>query len=79
MFLLVNAQGASYCGEFWTGGGTREPGDLNFYPYGKGKGRDIEKMKLSELKNGRLAMIAMAAFFAEHQVDGAVPFLSDAI
>ena len=39
----------------------------------------MDKMRLSELKNGRLAMIAMAAFFSEHQIDGSVPFLSNAI
>jgi len=36
-------------------------------------------MKLQELKNGRLAMIAMAAFFSEHQIHGSVPFLPDSI
>jgi len=79
LLSIALVEGTSYSGDFWSGGGAREAGDLGFYPFGKGKGRDMDKMKLSELKNGRLAMIAMAGFFAEHQIDGSVPFLSDAV
>ena len=77
--LPVAAQGASFCGDFWTGGGDREAGDLGFTPFGKKSGVELDTLKLQELKNGRLAMIAMAAFFAEHQIDGSVPFLTDNI
>jgi len=72
-------QGASFCGDFWTGGGDRAPGDLGFYPFGKKDGAKLDELKLQELKNGRLAMIAMAGFFAEHQIDGSVPLLPNSV
>jgi hypothetical protein len=34
-----------------------------------------DKLKLQELKNGRLAMIAMAAYTSEHWIPGSVPFV----
>lgn len=80
LFLSIGlVEGASFCGDFWTGGGDREAGDLGFTPFGKKSGVELDTLKLQELKNGRLAMIAMAAFFAEHQIDGSVPFLTDNI
>jgi hypothetical protein len=49
-------------------------------PFGKEKDASkMAKLQLQELKNGRLAMIAMAAFFSEHQIHGAVPFLPESI
>ena len=41
--------------------------------------RDFDDMQLSELKNGRLAMIAMAGFFSQHQLPGSVPLLPPTI
>lgn len=35
----------------------------------------VEKLRLQELKNGRLAMISVAACASEHWIKGAVPFL----
>jgi hypothetical protein len=32
-------------------------------------------LRLQELKNGRLAMIALAAYTSEHWIPGSVPFL----
>lgn len=71
-------EGASEPGPFWTGDGDREPGDLGFLPFGDAakNGRDLKDLQLSELKNGRLAMLAMAAFFSQHQIPGSVPLLS---
>ena len=37
----------------------REPGDFAFDPLGLGK-KDMNRMKISELKNGRLAMMAIS-------------------
>jgi len=34
-----------------------------------------DKMKLKELKNGRMAMIAMAGFASNHFIPGSVPGL----
>ncbi len=56
----------------------REPGDLGFDPLNlmpnTPEARD--KMKLKELKNGRMAMIAMAGFAANHFIPGSVPGLN---
>lgn len=44
-------------------------GDLGFDPLGMGKG-DVEALKLKELKNGRLAMIASIGFIVQTLVTG---------
>jgi len=78
LFLSIALiEGASFPGEFWTGGGEREAGDLGFLPFGNAEKnkRNLDEMKISELKNGRLAMIAMAGLFAEHQLPGSVPLI----
>jgi len=80
LFLTIGLiEGTSDPSDFWTGGGAREAGDLGFTPFGKKSGAEMKELQVQELKNGRLAMIAMAAFFAEHQIDGSVPLLSDKI
>lgn len=64
--------------EFWFGKGEREAGNLNYDPLGGfRKKTDAQKdyIRLNELKNGRLAMIAMAAYTSEHWIPGSVPFL----
>eukprot|EP00977_Amphora_coffeiformis_P009007 scaffold2043_cov166-Amphora_coffeaeformis.AAC.6 len=49
-----------------------EAGDLDFDPLGlmPAEGRQAEFMRLAELKNGRLAMIAITAFTAQEFVTG---------
>lgn len=37
---------------------------------------DMDKLRLQELKNGRLAMLSVAACASEHWITGAVPFLT---
>ena len=63
---------------FWTGGGAREAGNLGYDPLRMSAGKP-DKVKadfaIKELKNGRLAMIAMAAYTSEHWIAGSVPFL----
>jgi len=71
-------EGHFYPGEFWKGRGSREAGDLGYDPLGFSKGKSAEQKKdlqLKELKNGRLAMIALAAYTSEHWLPGSVPFI----
>ena len=65
----------------WTGEMTRPVGEYGS-EWGSGflKGKSdaqVNDMKLKELKNGRLAMMAMAAIFAESAIPGSVPPIAD--
>mmetsp|Transcript_32348 Transcript_32348/g.54525 ORF Transcript_32348/g.54525 Transcript_32348/m.54525 type:complete len:210 (-) Transcript_32348:187-816(-) len=71
-------EGWFFPGEFWFGGGERAAGDLGYDPLQLGKKKTQEEkdfVALQELKNGRLAMIAMAAYTSEHWIPGSVPFM----
>jgi hypothetical protein len=70
-------EGHFFPGEFWFGKGDREAGDMGYDPLGLFRNRtpaQKDELRLKELKNGRLAMWAMAAFTAEHWIPGSVPF-----
>mmetsp|Transcript_10742 Transcript_10742/g.66256 ORF Transcript_10742/g.66256 Transcript_10742/m.66256 type:complete len:193 (-) Transcript_10742:34-612(-) len=54
------------------GGENGYPGGI-FDPMGFSKGPEFEKMKLREVKNGRLAMMAMLGFFAQAASTGSSP------
>eukprot|EP00446_Apocalathium_sp_SHHI-4_P001063 CAMPEP_0177173890 /NCGR_PEP_ID=MMETSP0367-20130122/11890_1 /TAXON_ID=447022 ORGANISM="Scrippsiella hangoei-like, Strain SHHI-4" /NCGR_SAMPLE_ID=MMETSP0367 /ASSEMBLY_ACC=CAM_ASM_000362 /LENGTH=385 /DNA_ID=CAMNT_0018620219 /DNA_START=16 /DNA_END=1170 /DNA_ORIENTATION=+ len=71
-------EGKFYPEDAWIGQMKREPGDLGFDPlkWSKRPGFDLKKSQLSEIKNGRLAMIGVASIFANHAIPGSVPFLT---
>jgi len=53
----------------------RIPGDLGFDPLGLGVGKsaeDMERMQLRELKNGRLAMLAIGGMIHHNWIFGEV-------
>jgi len=62
--------------DLWFGVGDREPGNLGPL-FGSGMlSKDkaaADKMRLKELKNGRLAMIAWAGIMSNHFIPGALP------
>merc|ERR1712187_691611 len=74
--MLVEGRWSSH--EAWIGQMDREPGDLGFDPLKltKKPGFDLKKKQLSELKNGRLAMIGVASIASNHVIPGSVPFLT---
>ena len=74
-------EGASSQGLFdlWLGNtDKREPGDLGFDPLKlmPNTKEAADLMRLKELKNGRMAMIAVAGFAANHFIPGSVPGLT---
>jgi len=78
LFSIALIEGKSFPGEFWFGRGDREPGNLGYDPLGFSKNKtpaQKDTLKLQELKNGRLAMMAMAAYTSEHWIPGSVPFI----
>uniref|UniRef100_A0A6V1SPG2 Plastid light harvesting protein n=1 Tax=Heterosigma akashiwo TaxID=2829 RepID=A0A6V1SPG2_HETAK len=71
-------EGVTYPGELWFGEG-RAPGALGYDPLGFAKkDKTPEVTQLKELKNGRAAMIAMAAYASHELIPGSVP-LYDAL
>lgn len=64
--------------DLWLGNTeNREPGNIGFDPLKLMPQTQpaADKMRLKELKNGRMAMIAMAGFAANHFIPGSVPGL----
>merc|ERR1719247_2181509 len=64
---IAEGESVGWSGDNFRGKSTKEPGDLGLDFLGlKGKLSDDkkERYKIVELKNGRLAMIAMASLFA---------------
>merc|ERR1711879_36174 len=74
--MLVEGKYSSHYA--WLGTMDREPGDLGFDPLKltEKPGFDLAKKQLSELKNGRLAMIGVASMAANHMIPGSVPLLT---
>jgi len=79
VFAMV-VEGRFFPGDAWYGNMDREPGDLGFDPlkFAKRPSFDLKTKQLSELKNGRLAMIGVASMAANHIIPGSVPFLTGA-
>lgn len=77
LFTMV-MEGKFFPSDAWIGQMEREPGDLGFDPLGftKSPNFDMKSMQLKELKNGRLAMLAVAAIASALKVPGAVPGLA---
>jgi hypothetical protein len=78
LISIALIEGVSSPNDFWFGKGDREAGNLGYDPLGFFKNKsEAQKntLRLQELKNGRLAMIAMAAYTSEHWIPGSVPFL----
>lgn len=77
IFLAIAiAEGQQFPEDFWTGGGNREAGDIGldiFRRREKTSKEAMDKLKLQELKNGRAAMICMAAFASAELIPGSVP------
>jgi len=75
---LFEGQTSSGLFDLWFGiTDKREPGDCGFDPLKlmPNTPEAQDKMKLKELKNGRMAMIAMAGFASNHFLPGSVPGL----
>jgi len=77
VFIMIY-EGYKFPFDAWEGGMDREPGDMGFDPLrlSKAANFDLKAMQLKELKNGRLAMIAMASLAAAYSIPGSVPLLS---
>nr|7Y7B_1 Chain 1, ACPI-1 [Chroomonas placoidea]7Y8A_1 Chain 1, ACPI-1 [Chroomonas placoidea] len=59
--------------QWYTDGSTRKPGDFGFDPLGFSKGKDAARLELCELKNGRLAMIAIGGMIHHYLITGKGP------
>ncbi|CAK0812066.1 unnamed protein product, partial [Prorocentrum cordatum] len=78
--FIALMEGKYFPEDAWIGQMDREPGDLGWDPlkFAKKPGFDLQEKQLTELKNGRLAMMGVASLACEHVIPGSVPLLSGA-
>lgn len=75
--VIMVLEGYFFPFDAWLGQMDREPGDWGFDPLKLSKKFDnMKELQLKELKNGRLAMIAMAAMASSIAIPGSVPSLA---
>jgi hypothetical protein len=75
---IAEGESVGYTGDNWRNKSTKTPGNLGLDPWGFGSRlseEDKARYKIVELKNGRLAMIAMASLFAFESIPGSVPLM----
>lgn len=67
MLFIAAFEAVSFYAIRQTMEGKREPGDFGFDPLGLGKNKAaFDRFRLSEIKNGRLAMIAVGGFIHQY-------------
>ena len=59
--------------EMLSGESSRMPGDFSFDPLGLGKGDKLARKRLVEVKNGRLAMLAVSGIVHHQFITGKGP------
>ncbi len=59
--------------EMLSGDSKRIPGDFGFDPLGLGKGDKLARKRLAEVKNGRLAMLAVSGIVHHTLITGKGP------
>jgi len=75
---IAEGESVGYSGDNWRNKSTKVPGNLGLDPLGFGSrltDEEAARYKIVELKNGRLAMIAMASLFAFESIPGSVPLM----
>jgi len=73
---IAEGESVGYSGDNWRNVGKKTPGDNGLDLVGnKMSAEDKARYKIVELKNGRLAMIAMASLFAFESIPGSVPLM----
>jgi len=79
LFIAVcEGESVGHTGDNFRGRSTKTAGNLNFDFMGlasKMTPEQAERYKIVEMKNGRLAMIAMASLFAFESIPGSVPLM----
>ena len=64
----------------WTNGEGKVPGDYGYDPLGFTKreggfdSKEIKSLRMKEIKNGRVAMLTIAAWASNEAIPGAFPF-----
>jgi len=71
--LIEMCVGVPAMNEMLSGESTRQPGDFAFDPLGLGKGDKLARKKLVEVKNGRLAMLAVSGIVHHQFITGKGP------
>ena len=78
--MIAEGESVGHSGDNFRGKSTKKtPGDLNYDPLGikeKVSADKYEKFRVSEIQNGRAAMLGIASMFAFEAIPGSVPIMN---